>query len=303
MNFWLSKWTGSEWWTRDELKIAQKYCHVLSAGLRCRGICSILLQPFRWRCVECVIHHERDVCEEQQYIYLARTSNNRVIMACELYCCLLPQSEALHTCRSGFSDRNKVVTRMWRSCCVKPSQKERAIGELRCKKEGMLLQPFRWRCVEYVIHHERDVCEEQQYIYVARTSNNRVTMACDLYCCLLPQCEALRTCRSGFLIATRWCCDQDYVVDRAKHVIALRHMLLVIRIIKRTNMRNKQCIHTAGHHWRAGGQTHRNYRVQEGTKTCSCTKEMPILFSHPNAVERFNDIELRKDRFMGYYHL
>ena len=24
----------------------------------------------------------------------------------------------------------------------------------------------------------------------------------DLYCCLLPQCEALRTCRSGFPIAT-----------------------------------------------------------------------------------------------------
>ena len=28
------------------------------------------------------------------------------------------------------------------------------------------------------------------YIYVARTSNNRVIMACELYCCLLPQCEA-----------------------------------------------------------------------------------------------------------------
>ena len=27
-------------------------------------------------------------------------------------------------------------------------------------------------------------------------------MACELYCCLLPQCEALRTCRSGFPIAT-----------------------------------------------------------------------------------------------------
>jgi len=28
-------------------------------------------------------------------------------------------------------------------------------------------------------------------------------MACELYCCLLPQCEALRTCRSGFPIATQ----------------------------------------------------------------------------------------------------
>jgi len=40
------------------------------------------------------------------------------------------------------------------------------------------------------------------YIYVARTSNDRVIAACELYCCLLPQCAALRTCRSGFPIAT-----------------------------------------------------------------------------------------------------
>ena len=40
------------------------------------------------------------------------------------------------------------------------------------------------------------------YIYVARTSNNRVIMACELYCCLLPQCKASRICRSGFSIAT-----------------------------------------------------------------------------------------------------
>jgi len=66
-------------------------------------------QPLRCCCVECVIHHERDVREEQRYMYVARTSNNRVIMACELCCCLLPQCEALRICRSGFSDRNKMV--------------------------------------------------------------------------------------------------------------------------------------------------------------------------------------------------
>jgi len=32
----------------------------------------------------------------------------------------------------------------------------------------ILLQLLRWRCVEYVIHHERDVREEQQYIYTWR---------------------------------------------------------------------------------------------------------------------------------------
>ena len=52
-------------------------------------------------------------------------------------------------------------------------------------------------------------------IYVARTRNNRVISSGDLYCCLLPRCEALRTCRSGFPIATKWCCDQDVEVVRS----------------------------------------------------------------------------------------
>jgi len=46
------------------------------------------------------------------------------------------------------------------------------------------------------------ICAKNTHIYVARTSNNRVIAAHGLYCCLLPQCEALRTCRSGFPIAT-----------------------------------------------------------------------------------------------------
>jgi len=41
-------------------------------------------------------------------------------------------------------------------------------------------------------------------MYVARTSNNRVILSGDLYCCLLLRCEALRTCRSGFPIATTY---------------------------------------------------------------------------------------------------
>ena len=130
----------------------------------------LLLQPLRWRCVDCVIHHKWDVHKEQQYIYIyiyvVRTSNNKVIVARDLYCCLLPQCEALRTCRSGFRlQLNGAVTRMWKSCRVKPSRKERAISAVRFKKKGMLLQPLQWLCVDCVIHHERDVHEEQQYIY------------------------------------------------------------------------------------------------------------------------------------------
>jgi len=65
----------------------------------------------------------------------------------------------------------------------------------------MLLQPLRWRCVECVIHHEQDhdVREKQHHIYVVQT---RVISWGDLYCCLLPQSEALQACSSVFLIAT-----------------------------------------------------------------------------------------------------
>ena len=48
-------------------------------------------------------------------------------------------------------------------------------------------------------------------IYVARASNNMRDCDHDLYCCLLPQCEALRTCRSGFPIVT-WVKHRDRVV-------------------------------------------------------------------------------------------
>jgi len=106
-----------------------------------------------------------------------------------------------HAAQDFRSQQNGTVTRMWRSCQGHPSHKERAIGVVRCKKEGMLLQPFRWCCVDCVIHHERDVREEQKYMYVARTSNNRVISSGDLYCSFLPRWEALRTCRSGFPIA------------------------------------------------------------------------------------------------------
>jgi len=66
------------------------------------------------------------------------------------------------------SQHNGAVTRMWRSCGVQRSHKERAIGAVCCKKEGMLLQPLWWCCVDCVIHHERDVCEEQHHAYMWR---------------------------------------------------------------------------------------------------------------------------------------
>jgi len=47
------------------------------------------------------------------------------------------------------------------------------------------------------------------HIYVSQTSRNRMSTTWDIYCCLLPQCEALHTRRLGFPITTKWCFDQD----------------------------------------------------------------------------------------------
>jgi len=48
----------------------------------------------------------------------------------------------------------------------------------------------------------RTECARRTTPYVCGA--NRVISSGDLCCCLLPQCEALRTCRSGFPIATKW---------------------------------------------------------------------------------------------------
>jgi len=97
---------------------------------------------------------------------------------------------------------------------------------------GVLLQPLRWCCVDCVIHHERDVREEEKYMYVARTGNNRVISSGGLYCCLLPRCEALRTCRSGFPIAIKWCCDQDVEI-RVEFSLHTKHVRSVWFVVKR----------------------------------------------------------------------
>ena len=81
-----------------------------------------------------------------------------------------------------------------------------------------VLQFLRWCCVILCDSPRTGCAWRTTPSDVARTSNNRVIMACELYCCLLPRCEALRICRSGFPIATKWCCDQDVKVVRSSAV-------------------------------------------------------------------------------------
>jgi len=127
-----------------------------------------VLQPFRWCCVHCVIHHERDVRKEQHHTYMWREQAiiewswhvNSIVACCH------SAKLCAYAARDFRSQQNGAVTRMWRLCWIQPSHKEHAIGVVRCK-EGMLLQPLRWCCIDCVIHHERDVHEEQHHPYMS----------------------------------------------------------------------------------------------------------------------------------------
>jgi len=48
----------------------------------------------------------------------------------------------------------------------------------------------------------RTECARRTTPYVGGANKQRVISSSELYCCLLSQCEALRTWRSGFPIAT-----------------------------------------------------------------------------------------------------
>ena len=137
-------------------------------------------------------------------IYVARTSNKRLISLDDLYCCWLPQCEALRTCHSGFLiEQNGAVTRMWRSCQVQTSHK----NNMRSLRFIVKRRDCCWNLSVDVALNVRlttnGMCvKNNTHIYVTWTSNKRVISLGDLYCCLLPQCEALCLCRSGFPIAT-----------------------------------------------------------------------------------------------------
>ena len=92
------------------------------------------------------------------HIYVARTSRTRISTTCDFYRCLLSWCAFFRTCHSDFPIATKF-------CCDQDVKmvpgatfkKECAIGAVRCKKEGMLLKPLSWCCIDCAIHHERDV--------------------------------------------------------------------------------------------------------------------------------------------------
>jgi len=103
----------------------------------------------------------------------------------------------------GISDRNKMV--LWPGC------EGRARVSLHTKnvRSVWFVVKRRGCCcnlsggVALIVWFTTDgMCTKNKNICVVRTTNNTVILSGDLYCCLLPRCEALHTCRSGFPIAT-----------------------------------------------------------------------------------------------------
>jgi len=93
--------------------------------------------------------------------HVARTSRNWMSTAWDLYCCLVPQCEALRARCLAFLIRTKwCFTQGVKVVSGKHSQKERAVGAVHCKNEGMRLQPHGWRWIESVVVvrpiHEND---------------------------------------------------------------------------------------------------------------------------------------------------
>jgi len=84
------------------------------------------------------------------------SNNNRVIRLGDIYCCLLPQCEAMHTFCSAFPQATK-----W--CCsldVKalPDSTYTKRDFIYCKKVGILLHPLSRCGVKCAIHHKRGMC-------------------------------------------------------------------------------------------------------------------------------------------------
>jgi len=116
---------------------------------------SLLLQPLCWHCAECAVHHERNVREEQRpYMWREQAIIEWSYQVNSVVACCHNEKLRIHATWAFGSQENGAVTRMWRSCCMKPSQKECVVGAVHCKKEGMLLQPL------LALHWMR-VCEEQ----------------------------------------------------------------------------------------------------------------------------------------------
>jgi len=82
---------------------------LFKTSLRLDTFVCMLLQPLQWRCVDCVIHHERDVCQDNTIIDVARASNSKREIASKISivdCC---DGAKLCAHDARVSDRNNAM--------------------------------------------------------------------------------------------------------------------------------------------------------------------------------------------------
>ena len=108
-----------------------------------------------------------------------------------------------HAARDFRSQQNRAVTRMWRSCRVRSlhTKNMRSVWFV-VKRKGCCYNHSGGVALIVWFTMNGMCVKNNTIIYVARASNSKKDCEHDLYYCLLPRCEALRTCRSGFPIAT-----------------------------------------------------------------------------------------------------
>jgi len=154
------------------------------------------------------------VCEEQHHTYIWHEQAiiewswhvNSIVACCH------SAKLCTHAARNFLSQQNGAVTRMWRLCEFSHHTKNVRLVWFVVKRRGCCCNLSGGVALNVWFTTNRMCMKNNTTTYVARTSNSKRDCEHDLYCCLLPRCEALRTCRSGFLIATKWCCDQDVKV-------------------------------------------------------------------------------------------
>ena len=124
---------------------------------------------------------------------------NSLTIYCQRYCCCLESLNLKFIDPSAPSQ----TTKSNKKCCEDGvTFKEK----LECNPAGKI----QWLCCTFsggvvliVWFTTNRMCvRNNTIIYVAQASNSKIDCEHDLYCCLLPRCEALRTCRLGFPIAT-----------------------------------------------------------------------------------------------------
>ena len=169
------------------------------------------------------------MCAKNTNIYVwCEQAIIREIVTHDLYCCLLPRCKALRICRSGFPIATLLKlnkTMLWPRC---GGRAEFSLHTKNVRSVWFVVKRRRCCCnlpggVALIVWFTtNDMCATNKNIYAwCEQAIIREIATYDLYSCLLPQCEAMRTCRSGFPIATllklNVICEQRWIQFELQH--------------------------------------------------------------------------------------